>query len=132
MFLNVFNALLEQHGLNKRQFSIQSGIPYTTIDGFYKKGYENIRLGTLRKIATFFDVSLDFLVYGKEREITPAQQLAMMCAKLNDTGQAKAIEYIEDLTENEKYTTKQPTISDDITNELTQDALILSKQKQRL
>lgn len=67
MFLDLLNKLLKENNLNKRQFAIKSGIPYTTIDGLYKKGHENIRLPTLQKIADFFDVSLDYLVFGEER-----------------------------------------------------------------
>ena len=132
MFLNTLEKLMNGRGLNKHSFSLQSGIPYKTIDNFWKKGYDNVKLGTLRKIADFFGVTLDFLIFGEEREVTPEQQLSVLFAKLNKTGKLKTLEYIEDLTENKKYTSVQPTISDDITNELTQDALmILSKQKQR-
>ena len=36
--------LLKKEGLNKRQLSIKADIPYTTIDGWYKRGYENMTL----------------------------------------------------------------------------------------
>ena len=39
-----------------------SGIPYTTIDGFYKKGSDNIKLSTLKKLAECLNCSLDYLV----------------------------------------------------------------------
>ena len=48
----------EQH-LNRRQFSIKSGIPYTTIDGLFKRSYEGIRLSTFVLICDFFQVTLD-------------------------------------------------------------------------
>lgn len=47
---------------NRHQLSTLTGIPYTTLDGLYKKGYENIRLPTLRTLASFFGVSMEYLV----------------------------------------------------------------------
>lgn len=65
-FLDKLDWLMSEHGLNKRSFSLQSGIPYTTVDGFYKKGYENAKVSTLKKIAQYFNVSLDFLIFDEE------------------------------------------------------------------
>ncbi len=62
-FLNKLEKLMSDKGIeNISQLSRETGIPYTTIDGFYKKGTENIKLSTLRKLANYFDCSLDFLV----------------------------------------------------------------------
>lgn len=61
-FLDVLNQLMKEKGLNKSTLSQLSGVPYTTIDGFYKKGYENAKISTVRKIASALDVSLDYLV----------------------------------------------------------------------
>lgn len=102
MFLDIFDRLLKENNLNKRQFALKSGIPYTTVDGFYKKGYENIRLTTLKKIAEFFNVSLDYLVFGNENDLTNNKY-----DKLNALGKAKSDEYIEILSENPKYTQKE-------------------------
>ena len=129
VFLKMFDSLLKENNLNKRQFSIKSGIPYTTVDGFYKKGYENIRLTTLKKIANFFGVSLDFLILGKDYTETVSDannstlELQYKIKKLNSLGKKKADEYIEDLLENPKYTEgagEQNTISDDIANDIRQ------------
>lgn len=83
-FLAKLDYLMEKNKLNKHAFSQASGIPYTTIDGFYKKGYEKAKLSTLRKIASFFQVSLDYIVddsitdpqYGNAidvGDVTPAE-----------------------------------------------------------
>lgn len=66
--LDKLEMLMKNKGINKRQLSIGSDIPYSTIDNLWKKGYENIKLSTLKKIASFFDVSLDFLVDGVQQE----------------------------------------------------------------
>lgn len=61
-FIEKLNHLMERDGLNKNTLSAKSGVPYTTIDAFYKKGYNNVKLTTLRKIASAFDVTLDYLM----------------------------------------------------------------------
>ena len=60
-FLEKLNTLMEEKHINKNQLSKESGVPYTTIDGFYKKGTENIKLSTLKKLAAYFNCSLDYL-----------------------------------------------------------------------
>jgi len=62
MFLDILEKLMESRGLNKNTLAKESGIPYTTIDGFWKKGCDNIKLSTLIKIANYFEVSLDYLL----------------------------------------------------------------------
>lgn len=61
-FLEKIELLMIDKNINKRQLSIGSDIPYSTIDNLWKKGYENIKLSNLKKIACYFGVSLDFLV----------------------------------------------------------------------
>ena len=58
--------LKNQKGLNNHSLSIATGIPYTTIDGWYKKGYDRIKLTTLKTLCQFFNVSLDFLIDGED------------------------------------------------------------------
>lgn len=60
-FLEKLEMLMKYKGLNKRQLSEGSGIPYSTIDNFWKKGCDNIKLSTLQKLADYFGVTLDFL-----------------------------------------------------------------------
>ncbi len=59
-FLEKLNYLMNKKHLNKSTLSKACDIPYTTIDGWYKKGYEGLKLTTLRKLANFFGTSLDF------------------------------------------------------------------------
>lgn len=70
MFIDILNELMSKKGINKNILSKESGIPYTTIDGFYKKGSENIKLSTLQKLSEYFNVSLDYLVKGDECTFT--------------------------------------------------------------
>ena len=100
MFLDVLESLMEKHGLNKSTLSKQSGIPYTTIDGFFKKGFENTKLSTLRQLANFFHVTLDYLVTG-DTETTP--KILSIYNQLNDLGKQKAIENISILAKVPEY-----------------------------
>ena len=62
-FTDKLENLMNENGINnKSELSKLSGIPYTTIDGFYKKGSDNIKLSTLKKLAECLHCSLDFLV----------------------------------------------------------------------
>ena len=55
------DLLMKERHLNKRQLSMQSHILYTTISSFYDKGTENVKLSTLKTLASFFNVSLDYI-----------------------------------------------------------------------
>ena len=62
-FLQKLEQLKNEHGFTKNtELARACGVPYTTIDGFYKKGYENAKISTLKKIAEAFNVSLDWFV----------------------------------------------------------------------
>lgn len=61
-FLEKLDLLMDRYGLNKRSLSQKSGIPYTTIDAWYKKGYEGLKLTTLRKLNEYFNTTLDFWI----------------------------------------------------------------------
>lgn len=77
-FLEKLDFMMKKLNINKSRLSAISGVPYTTIDTFYKKGYENTRLSTVRKLAEALDVSMDYLLldditdehYGKTNGFT--------------------------------------------------------------
>lgn len=52
---------MDEKGYSKADVARLSGIPYTTIDGIFKKGDENTKLSTLKKIAKLIGCSLDEL-----------------------------------------------------------------------
>lgn len=56
------DLLMKEIGINRAELSRKSGIPYTTIVNFYEKGTDNVKLSTLKKLADFFNCSLDYLV----------------------------------------------------------------------
>ena len=61
MFTEVLDGLLRERGMSRTELSRGSGIPYTTIDGWFKKGGDNVRLPTLKRLAEYLGVSLDTL-----------------------------------------------------------------------
>ena len=65
MFIDIFNDLLEENNINRKQFSEKSGIPYTTVIGWTTLN----RLPdftALIKIADFFNCSIDYLTERQE------------------------------------------------------------------
>lgn len=67
MFTEIFNELLEEKQINRKQFAEQSGIPYTTVVGWTNTG----RLpdfNALVKIADFFQCSVDYIT-GRQKNV---------------------------------------------------------------
>lgn len=64
-FLDRLRMLARSKGLdNNMQLSKASGVPYTTLDNFYRSGYENVKLSTLKKLAVCLDCTIEYLVNG--------------------------------------------------------------------
>lgn len=106
-FLEKLDLLMSELNLNKMRLSQLSGVPYTTIDGFYKKGYENAKISTIRKLAKALDVSLDYLIEdeGAQKKSTPPEDevLLSMFHKLNEEGKERLLETADDMVRSEKY-----------------------------
>ena len=60
-FTDKLDELMTEKGINKSILSKESGIPYTTIAGFYTKGTDNVKLSTLRKLSSYLGCSIDYL-----------------------------------------------------------------------
>lgn len=56
------NEMKKKKIQNLHELSVQSGIPYSTLRGFYTKGCDKIKLPTLIKLKRFFNCTLDYLV----------------------------------------------------------------------
>lgn len=63
-FLDRLTKIMNENGDNNSSLAKKSGIPYTTIDGIFKRGWENAKLNTIQKICDYYKVSLDYMVYG--------------------------------------------------------------------
>lgn len=113
--LEKITYLMNENGLNKRTLSQASGVPYTTIDGLYKKGYEGARMSTIKSLASFFGVTLDSfcrddideLQYAYQKpdiSLSPAEhQLIINYRSINTDGQERLLDYADDLVQSGKY-----------------------------
>lgn len=70
------DMLMAKKKINKAELARESGIPYTTIDGFYKKGTDNAKLSTLKKLSAYFGCSIDYLADDSISEDTSVGTLA--------------------------------------------------------
>lgn len=93
-FLSRLDRLKASRGETNAALSKNSGIPYTTIDGLYKKGYENVKLSTLEALCAHYGVTLDYLVKGEEGqpaevgELTAQEErFVWLYGQLGDGGQ---------------------------------------------
>jgi repressor LexA len=78
-FTDKLDKLMDERSLSRMGVAKGSGVPYTTIVNFYEKGTENIKLSTLRKLADFFNVSLDYLVDDdEESRKAPSMELVSL------------------------------------------------------
>lgn len=115
-FLEKLNALMNEHGLNRKTLSEACGIPYTTIIGFYSKGYEGARMSTIKTLSHYFGVSTDYMIRDEITDpnygLTSASsaflavdetQLVEDYRSMNDEGKEKVRDYVADLKDNPKY-----------------------------
>lgn len=68
-FLSKLDLLMTDKGLNKRRLADESGIPYTTIINWYKRGYDNMSLSNFRILCDFFNVTMDSLARDDIEEL---------------------------------------------------------------
>lgn len=95
-FLDRLRDLSKKKGImNNMQLSKASGVPYTTIDGFYRVGYDNAKLSTLRKLAEALDCTLEYLVNGTSEDVEDTlvtedemQRLVIPYRTLDDAGKS--------------------------------------------
>ena len=108
---------MKRNGIkNRAELSELSGIPYSTITGFYAKGYDRMQLSTLKTLADCLGVTIDYLGrdeitdpnYGLTAPEAPAlapdeHQLVEDYRSLNEQGQ----EYIRQTMYMAKQTHKK-------------------------
>ena len=100
---------MKQNNLNKRTLSKSCNIPYTTIDNWYKRGYEGLKLTTLKKLSDYFQISLDYWVddiqdndkaFNTQNHITDKRLLGIIenYKELNEAGKDDLAKHAEHLT----------------------------------
>lgn len=78
--------LMEHHKDTKASLARNAGIPYTTIDGLFKRGCDNAYVSTARKISNYYGVTLDYLVMGVDALSTDALDIAAKYERLDKHG----------------------------------------------
>lgn len=66
-FLDRLKLLMNKYDDNNSTLAKKSGIPYTTIDGLFKRGWEKAQTSTIMRICDYYNVSMDYMVYGAEK-----------------------------------------------------------------
>ena len=85
-FLDRLRILMDKNGDNNSTLSKKSGIPYTTIDGLFKRGWEKAQISTIQNICNYYCVSLDYMVYGADKLSEESQMVAAKFENLDDSG----------------------------------------------
>ena len=87
-FLNRLRSLMEKYNDNNSTLAKKSGIPYTTIDGLFKRGWEKAQTSTIMRICDYYNVPIDYMVYGTEKLSTDALIVAAKYDAISDYGKA--------------------------------------------
>ena len=115
-FLEKLDYLMDKRNLNKSTLSKACDIPYTTIDGWYKKGYAGLKLTTLRKLSNFFGTSLDFWaseIPDQEFHMDDLRQLVRQYSQLDSRDQELVKGLVASLAEKNESCQPSDTISPD-------------------
>ena len=66
--LEKFEYLMNEKKLNKRQLSLKTGLPYSTVDNLWKRNSDSMRLPTFKILCDFFKVTMESMAYD-DRDI---------------------------------------------------------------
>ena len=61
------NILLAENKKSKRAMCIVLGMPYSTLSSMFQRRSKSIDIETLKKIASYLNTTLEYLVTGNER-----------------------------------------------------------------
>ena len=61
---------MNEKKINRSELAKAIGIAPSTINAWYSKDFKGITLKNLSKLASFFDVSMEALVYGEKPSLT--------------------------------------------------------------
>jgi len=134
-FLDRLRMLSRNKGLeNNMQLSKASGVPYTTLDNFYRNGYENVKLSTLKKLAVCLGCTIEYLVNGSpdSEEVSPkALELAKAIESLDPLDQQLVESVVRIASKRPKSMHVVPVIGTvDATGEIETKYAALMEQKE--
>ncbi len=92
---------LQLQNKSRKDLSDGTGVPYTTISSLFQRRSKNMRLDTLKLIANYLDVSLEWLLEGGDKEQMNndviEQEIMTLTQRLSLKNKAKVLLYINDL-----------------------------------
>ncbi len=124
--------LRDEKGITQQILANHTSVSKSSIN-MYERGEREPSLETIEAIADYFNVDMEYLIGKSDIPnrllATPAapelasdvRDLVTAYDKLNPTGRRKAREFVDDLTENPKYTAAAPTLSGDLLTEMAHD-----------
>ncbi len=95
-FLDKLDTLMTENNLNKKSLANDSGIAYTTIVNWYKRGYDNMTISIFKKLCDYFGVTMDYMARDevteieyynprkKDLHITAEEELLVRCYRVAD------------------------------------------------
>lgn len=99
--------LMRERNIDKPSLARSTDIPYTTIDGLWKKGTENMKRSTLLKLARYFDCTIDYLADDDieiDNKVFKSKALFLRVAGSLSTGERKLIDKYRALDERGRET----------------------------
>lgn len=97
-FSQRFIRLREARGYSQRELARRMGVPRSIVN-YYETRARNPRLSTLRKLAAFFDVPIDYFLTDADK--TTVQANIDRVTRLPDAKQQRAGEFLDQLLEEE-------------------------------
>lgn len=96
-------VLRKEASLSQAQLAKMLGVSQTAVSQWeISKTFPDIRVAM--KLATIFGVTIEDLLAESERiPLQGVAQITNNCRKLNEQGQKKVLEYVEDLIATQKY-----------------------------
>lgn len=113
-----------KNGYTKADISRMSNIPYTTIDGLFKKGDENTKLSTLKKLAELIGCTIDDMAYNNGSEKSNTESPSVTLTPRDERQIAADLEkMLADLDSKNSMAAMGGTVEDDEDRELLKASL---------
>ena len=113
-----------KNGYTKADISRMSNIPYTTIDGLFKKGDENTKLSTLKKLAELIGCTIDDMAYNDGSEKSNPEATSVTLTPRDERQIAADLEkMLADLDSKNSMAAMGGTVEDDEDRELLKASL---------
>ena len=106
--------LILSNSKSVRAFTLETQLPYSTVDNIFKRGIGGTAVTTVVKICDALNITVEGITRGHIEPrnssvlspslLTPRQSaLLSSFDQLNEEGQTKAVEYVEDLVLTGRY-----------------------------